>query len=133
MPLEAACTVLCAWHVAAFELHLCGCAIEDHVLYNATAVNLAYTIMCLPAAVVLRHVLWVKAYPGRTDAKVQICLQTHTLCRLETGMDDCVAAVTAAVAAGRRCKQRIQNIKQLAFFLGIAPREKFNRVPRTHL
>ena len=26
MLLEAACTVLFAWHVAALELHLCGCA-----------------------------------------------------------------------------------------------------------
>ena len=40
-----------------------------------------------------------KASPGRTNAKVQICLQTQTSCRSETGMDDCVAAVTAAVAA----------------------------------
>ena len=37
---------------------------------------------------------------GRTNAKkVQICFQTQTAsCRLETGMDDYVAAVTAAVA-----------------------------------
>ena len=28
-----------------------------------------------------------KVSPGQMDAKVQICLQTQTLCRLETGMD----------------------------------------------
>ena len=40
-----------------------------------------------------------KASPGRTDAKVQICLQTQTSCRSETaGMDDCVVTLTAAVA-----------------------------------
>ena len=40
-----------------------------------------------------------KASPRLTDAKGQICLQTQTSGRLKTGMDDCVAAVTAAVAA----------------------------------
>ena len=49
--------------------------------------------MRLPAAAVLRYVL---ACPGRTDAKIQIRLQRKTSCRLETGMDDCVAAVTAS-------------------------------------
>ena len=43
MPLEAACSVLFAWHVAAYELHSCGCAspkrFEDHVLYHATVVS----------------------------------------------------------------------------------------------
>ena len=49
-------------------------------------------------------------------------------------MDDCVAAVTAAMAACRRCKQRIKNInQQLALVLGVAPRGRCNRVPRTHL
>ena len=43
-----------------------------------------------------------KASPGRTDVKVQICLQTQTTCRLETDMDDYVAAVTAVMAAYRR-------------------------------
>ena len=53
--------------------------------------------MPLPAAVVLRYVvLW--ACLGWTDAKIQIRLQRQTSCRLETGMDDCVAAVTATVA-----------------------------------
>ena len=64
--------------------------------------------MHLPAAVVLRYVLWAKACPGRTDAKVQIRLQAQTLCRLEIGMDDRVAAATAAVAAYWRRKQRIK-------------------------
>ena len=40
-----------------------------------------------------------KASLGRTDARVQICLQTQTICGMETGMDDCVAAVAAALAA----------------------------------
>ena len=34
-------------------------------------------------------------------------------------MDDSVAAVTAAVAAHRRHKQRIKNINQLALVLGL--------------
>ena len=78
--------------------------------------------MCLPAAVVLRDVLWAKASPGLADAKVQICLRTQTSCRLETGMtgmDDCVATVTAAVAAYRRCEHRTKNINQLALVLGV--------------
>ena len=45
-----------------------------------------------------------KASPGRTDAKVQIFLQTQTSCRLETSMDDYVAAVAVAMAAYRRRK-----------------------------
>ena len=40
-----------------------------------------------------------KASPGRTDAKVQICLRTQTSRRLKTGMDDCVAAAMATVGA----------------------------------
>ena len=54
--------------------------------------------MRLPAAAILRYVLW--ACLGRTDGKIQIIrLQTQTSCRLETGMDDCVAAMMATVAA----------------------------------
>ena len=37
--------------------------------------------------------------------------------------DDCVAAVTVAVAAYRRCKQRIKNTNQLAFVLGLLDEE----------
>ena len=55
--------------------------------------------MRLPAAAVLRYVLWAKVFPGRMDAKVQIRLQTQTSCRLETDMDYFAAAVTVAVAA----------------------------------
>ena len=33
--------------------------------------------------------------------------------------DDCIAAVTVAVAAYRRRKQRIKNINQLALVLGL--------------
>ena len=73
--------------------------------------------MRLPAAAVLSDVLWTKASPGRTDTKVQICLQTQTSCRLETGMDDCVPAVAAAVAPNRRRKQRIKSINQMALAL----------------
>ena len=40
-----------------------------------------------------------KASPGRTDAKVEIFLQTQTACRFETRVDDYVAAVTVTVAA----------------------------------
>ena len=58
-----------------------------------------------------------EASPERTDAKVLICLQSQTSYRLETRMDDCVAAVTAAVAAYRRRKQRIKNISQLALVI----------------
>ena len=72
-----------------------------------------------------------KASPGRTDANVQICLQTQTSCRLETGMGDYVAAVMATVAAYRRCKQRIKHINQLALVLGVATRRRCNRVPST--
>ena len=50
-----------------------------------------------------------KASPGRTDAKVQICIQTQTSCGMDTCLDDCVAAVTAAVAAYRRGKKRINS------------------------
>ena len=135
MLLEAACTVLFAWHVAAFELQSCGCASpRDHVLYHATVVSrCTRKSMNLPAAAIFRYVLWAKACTGRTDAKVQICLQTQTSCRLETScMDDCVAGVTAAVAAHRRCKQRIKNMNQLALVLGVAPRGRCNRV-REHI
>ena len=59
-----------------------------------------------------------KAPPGRTDAKIIICLQTQASCRLETSTDDYIAAVTVAVAAYRRRKQRIKIIKQLALILG---------------
>ena len=45
-----------------------------------------------------------KASTGRTDAKVQICLQVENSCRLETSMDNYVAAVTVVVAAYRRRK-----------------------------
>ena len=64
-----------------------------------------------------------KASSGRTDAKVQICLQTQTSCRLETDMDDCVAAVTAVVAAYRRRKQRIKNNSRLALVLRLLDEE----------
>ena len=37
--------------------------------------------------------------------------------------DDCVAAVTVAVAAYRRRKQRIKNTNQLAFVLGLPDEE----------
>ena len=49
-------------------------------------------------------------------------------------VDDCVAAVTAVVAAYRRRKQRIENIDQLALVLGAAPRARgrCNRGSRTH-
>ena len=58
-----------------------------------------------------------KASPRRMDAEVLICLQTQTSCRLETGMDDCAAAVAASVAAYRHRKLRIKNINQLALVL----------------
>ena len=74
-----------------------------------------------------------KASPGRTDAKVQIFLQTQTSCRVEISMDDYAAAATVAMGAYRRRKQRIKNINQLALVLGAAPRGRCNRVPRTHL
>ena len=64
-----------------------------------------------------------KASPGWMNAKVQICLQTQTLCRLETGMDDYVAAVTVTMAAYRRRKQRIKNINQLALLLELLDEE----------
>ena len=38
-------------------------------------------------------------------------------------MDDCVAAVAAAVAAYRRRKQRIKNIDQLALVRGLLDEE----------
>ena len=66
-----------------------------------------------------------KGFPGRTDAKIQICLQTQTSCRLEIGMDDCVAAVTSAVAAYRRRKQRL-------FFLELLDVEDA-KVSREHI
>ena len=74
-----------------------------------------------------------KASSGRTDAKVQICGQRQASCRLEIGMDDCVAAVTAAVAVYRRRKQRIVNINHLALVLEVARRGRCNRVPRTYI
>ena len=57
----------------------------------------------------------------RTDGrKSSNLLQTKTSCRLETDIDDCFAAVTVAVAAYRRCKQRMENINQLlALVLGV--------------
>ena len=38
-------------------------------------------------------------------------------------MGDCDAAVTVAMAACRRCKQRIKNINQLALVLGLLAEE----------
>ena len=58
-----------------------------------------------------------KTSPGRTDVRVQMCPQKQTLCRLETSMDNCVAAVTAAIAAYRRHTQKIKNINHLALVL----------------
>ena len=55
--------------------------------------------------------------------KFKLPSNTDTSCRLESGMDDCVATVTAAVAAYRRCKQRIINNNQLAFVLGLLDEE----------
>ena len=40
-------------------------------------------------------------------------------CRLETGIDDCVAAATATVASYGHSKQIIKNINQLALVLGL--------------
>ena len=73
-----------------------------------------------------------KAFPGQTDAKVQICLQSQTSCRLETSMGDYVAAVTVAVAAYRRRKQRIKNVNKLALVLGLLD-EKDAIVSREHI
>ena len=52
---------------------------------------------------------------GRTPKS----LTQTTSRRLETSMDDYVAAVTAAVAAYRRLNQRIKNINQLALIIGL--------------
>ena len=60
-----------------------------------------------------------RASPGRTDATVQIFLQTHTSRRLETNFDDYVGAVTVEVAAYRCRKHRIKNINRLALVLGL--------------
>ena len=57
------------------------------------------------------------------DAKVLTCLQTQTSCRLETGMDDCVTAVAASVAAYQHRNMRIKNINQLALVLGLLDEE----------
>ena len=47
-------------------------------------------------------------------------------------MDDCVAAMTVAVAAYRRRKQIIKNISQLALVLGLLD-EEVAIVPREHV
>ena len=52
-----------------------------------------------------------------------ICLQTQTSCRLETAMDDCVAAVAASEAVYRHRKLRIKNTNQLALVLGLLDEE----------
>ena len=59
--------------------------------------------------------------PDERTQKFRICLQIQTTssCRLETDMDDSVAAVTGAVAAYRRRKQRIKNINKLELILGL--------------
>ena len=76
--------------------------------------------MYLPAAAaVLRYVLWAKVCPGQTDGRKSSSLPSQTSCRVQTGMDDCVAAVTAAVAAYRRCKQIMRYINELALVLGV--------------
>ena len=46
-------------------------------------------------------------------------------------MDDCVAAVAAAVAACRSREQRINNIDQLALVLRLVDEEDAIFVPRT--
>ena len=61
--------IRCRWRPLA---KYCWHGLEDHVLYHATVVSRYRKVMCLPAAAVLRLVLWAKACPGRTDAKVEI-------------------------------------------------------------
>ena len=48
-------------------------------------------------------------------------------------LDDCVAAVTVAVAAYRRRKQRIKNINQLAIVLGLLDEEDTAVVSRENI
>ena len=132
MPLEAACTALFAWHVAAFELHSCGCASPKRLKTTyCTTPRLKVGVQGnVPTRSSSPSLCVVSEGVPRTDGrKVQLCLQTQTSCRLETGMEDCVAAVTAAVAACRRCKQRIKNINQLALVLGVASRGRCKSCP----
>ena len=67
---------------------------------------------------------------GRT-LKFKFSFRTQTSCRLETCMDDCVAAVMAAVAAYRRRKQRIKSINQLALVLEGCPTRKMQSCPES--
>ena len=73
-----------------------------------------------------------KASPGRTDAKVQIFLHRQISCGMETYMDDCVAAVAAAVVA-YRCRVENQEYQSVGTYYGVAPRERCNRIPITYM
>ena len=138
MPLEAVGTVvvLFAWTVCMARCGLRGLRaaflwlrkpeiIEDHV---CTTPRLQVGAQDNVPCVVGEGVPWTDG--GKSS---NLPPKTQTSCRLQTGMDDCVAAVTAAVAAYRRCKQIIKNINQLALVLGVAPRGRCSRVPRTHV
>ena len=62
-----------------------------------------------------------KGFPGRTDARVQACLQTQTSRGMETDMDD--SALRWWRPWGQRRKQRTKNIDQLALVLGLLDEE----------
>ena len=113
--------------------------IGDHVLYHATVVcrctrSCAYPQQQSFAVYCGRR----RAPDGRTDAKVQIRLKTQTSRRLETGMtgmDDCVATVTAAVAVyiDAACKESKISISWRSFWGLFHVEDAINRDSRTHL
>ena len=73
--------------------------------------------------VVIKQLVAIRRCPpdGRTQKFTSAF--KHRPHRLETSMDDYVAAVTVAVAAYRRRKQRIKNINKLALVLGLLDEE----------
>ena len=76
---------------------------------------------------------YTKASLGRTDARAQVRLQTQTSCGMETGMDNCVAAVAVAVAAYRTPQEEDREYRSVGTRSEVARRGRCNRVRTTYI